>query len=61
MIIKLIKDSVKSNPLFWGIIPFLKVAMYRMKKKLIILNRAELLIGVNEVCLIGHGKSNAKR
>jgi glycerol-3-phosphate acyltransferase PlsX len=61
MIIKLIKDSVKSNPLFWGIIPFLKVAMYSMKKKVDYTEQGGApLLGVNEVCLIGHGKSNAK-
>ncbi|MDD5021171.1 MAG: phosphate acyltransferase PlsX [Endomicrobiaceae bacterium] len=61
MVIKLVKDSVKSNPLFWGMIPFLKLAMYSMKKRVDYTEQGGApLLGVNEVCLIGHGKSNAK-
>ncbi len=61
MIMKLIKESVKDNPLCWGATPFLRLAMKSVKRKL---DYTELggapLLGVNGVCLIGHGKSNAK-
>ncbi len=61
MVIKLIKDSIKSNPIFWGMIPFLKLAMYSMKKRVDYSEQGGApLLGVNGVCLIGHGKSNGK-
>ena len=61
MIGKLIKNSVKSNPLCWGLAPFLKIAMKKVKKKI---DYEEIggapLLGVNAPCVIGHGKSDSK-
>lgn len=61
MIIKLIKEGVKDNPLCWGASPFLKLAMQGVKKKLDYTEAGGApLLGINGACLIGHGKSNAK-
>ncbi|MBR4632032.1 MAG: phosphate acyltransferase PlsX [Elusimicrobia bacterium] len=61
MVSKFIKNSIKSNPLCWGAIPFLKIAMKQVKKKIDYddVGGAPLL-GVNFPCIIGHGKSNAR-
>ena len=61
MIQKLVKNSIKSNPLYWGAAPFLKLAMKSVKKKT---DYDEFggapLLGVNGTCIIGHGKSNSR-
>jgi glycerol-3-phosphate acyltransferase PlsX len=61
MVSKFIKNSIKSNPLYWGTVPFLKLAMKKVKKKIDYddVGGAPLL-GVNSPCIIGHGKSNSK-
>lgn len=58
---KFIKNSIKSNPLYWGAVPFLKLAMKKVKKKIDYddVGGAPLL-GVNSPCIIGHGKSNSR-
>jgi len=58
---KFIKNSIKSNPLYWGAAPFLKLAMKKVKKKIDYddVGGAPLL-GVNGPCIIGHGKSNSR-
>ncbi len=58
---KFIKNSIKSNPLYWGAVPFLKLAMKKVKKKIDYddVGGAPLL-GVNCPCIIGHGKSNSR-
>ncbi len=61
MIQKLVKNSIKSNPLYWGAAPFLKLAMKSVKKKT---DYDEFggapLLGVNGTCIIGHGRSNSR-
>ena len=61
MVSKFIKNSIKSNPLYWGAAPFLKLAMKKVKKKIDYddVGGAPLL-GVNSPCIIGHGKSNSR-
>ena len=61
MVTKFIKNSIKSNPLYWGAAPFLKLAMKKVKKKIDYddVGGAPLL-GVNGPCIIGHGKSNSR-
>ena len=61
MVSKFIKNSIKSNPLYWGAAPFLKLAMKKVKKKIDYddVGGAPLL-GVNGSCIIGHGKSNSR-
>ncbi len=61
MIVKIIKNAVTSNPLYWGAVPFLKFAMKGVKRKIDYGEQGGApLLGVNGACLIGHGKSNAK-
>ncbi|MBQ3835334.1 MAG: phosphate acyltransferase PlsX [Elusimicrobia bacterium] len=61
MMVKLIKDAIANNPLYWGAVPFLKFAMKGVKRKIDYGEQGGApLLGVNGPCLIGHGKSNAK-
>lgn len=61
MLVNLIKNSIASNPLYWGAVPFLKFAMKGVKRKIDYGEQGGApLLGVNGPCLIGHGKSNAK-
>ncbi len=61
MIVRLIKNSIKSNPLYWGATPFLKFAMKSVKRKIDYGEQGGApLLGVKEPCFIGHGKSAAK-
>ena len=61
MMLKLIKNSIKSNPLYWGAVPFLKLATKSVKKKADYDEAGGApLLGVNSTCIIGHGKSNSK-
>ncbi len=61
MLVKLIKNAIANNPLYWGAVPFLKFAMKGVKRKIDYGEQGGApLLGVNGPCLIGHGKSNAK-
>lgn len=61
MMIKLIKNAIANNPLYWGAVPFLKFAMKGVKRKIDYGEQGGApLLGVNGACLIGHGKSNSK-
>lgn len=61
MISKLIKNAIRRNPLYWGVTPFLKLAMKKVKKKIEYDESGGApLLGVNAPCIIGHGKSNSK-
>ena len=61
MIVKLIKNAISCNPLYWGAVPFLKFAMKGVKRKIDYGEQGGApLLGVNGACLIGHGKSNSK-
>ena len=61
MIVKLIKNAITGNPLYWGAVPFLKFAMKGVKRKIDYGEQGGApLLGVNGACLIGHGKSNSK-
>lgn len=61
MIQKLVKNSIKSNPLYWGAAPFLKLAMKSVKKEIDYDEAGGApLLGVNGACVIGHGKSNSR-
>lgn len=61
MILKLVKDELKAHPFAWAALPFLWPVMKDIKKKM---DYSEyggaLLLGVDGVCVISHGKSNAK-
>jgi glycerol-3-phosphate acyltransferase PlsX len=59
--ISLIKSAIKKHPISWAALPFLWFALKDIKKKVdyVEVGGAPLL-GVNGVCIIGHGSSNAK-
>ncbi|MCX5778059.1 MAG: phosphate acyltransferase PlsX [Elusimicrobia bacterium] len=61
MILKLVKEEFKAHPFAWAALPFLWPVLKDIKKKM---DYSEyggaLLLGVDGVCVISHGKSNAK-
>ena len=61
MILKLVKEELKAHPFAWAALPFLWPVFKDLSKKM---DYSEiggaLLLGVNGVCIISHGKSNAK-
>jgi glycerol-3-phosphate acyltransferase PlsX len=60
MMLKLIKKGFKKHPIAWASLPFLWTALKDMRKKV---DYNEFggapLLGVNGICLIGHGRSEA--
>jgi glycerol-3-phosphate acyltransferase PlsX len=61
MFLKLVMRGFKRHPIAWASIPFLWTALRDLKKKL---DYSEFggvpLLGVDGVCIIGHGRSNGK-
>jgi glycerol-3-phosphate acyltransferase PlsX len=61
MMLKLIKKGFKSHPIAWASLPFLWAALSDLRKKT---DYGEFggapLLGVNGICLIGHGRSEAR-
>jgi glycerol-3-phosphate acyltransferase PlsX len=61
MMIKLVKKEFKKNPITWASIPFMWIATKYIKKRV---DYSEFggapLLGVNGVCIVGHGSSNGK-
>ncbi|MGA2090121.1 MAG: phosphate acyltransferase PlsX [Endomicrobiales bacterium] len=61
MILRLVKDELKAHPFAWAALPFLWPVLKDIKKKM---DYSEyggaLLLGVDGVCVISHGKSSAK-
>ncbi|MDR3244743.1 MAG: phosphate acyltransferase PlsX [Elusimicrobiota bacterium] len=61
MMLKLVKKGFKDHPIAWASLPFLWLAVRDLMKKV---DYSEMggvpLLGVNGVCIIGHGRSNAK-
>jgi glycerol-3-phosphate acyltransferase PlsX len=61
MMIKLVKKEFKKNPMAWASIPFMWIATKYIKKRV---DYSEFggapLLGVNGVCIVGHGSSNGK-
>jgi len=61
MMLKLVKKGFKDHPVAWASLPFLWLAVRDLMKKV---DYSEMggvpLLGVNGVCIIGHGRSNAK-
>lgn len=61
MIIKLVKQEMKAHPVAWISLPFLWLAIKGLKKKL---DYSEYggapLLGIDGVCIMAHGRSNAK-
>lgn len=60
-IFKLIKEELKAHPLAWASLPFLWAALKDLGKKVDYSEQGGApLLGVDGVCMIGHGRSNAK-
>jgi glycerol-3-phosphate acyltransferase PlsX len=61
MILKLVKKEFKAHPMAWASLPFLWSALKDLRKKI---DSDEYggapLLGVDGICIIGHGSSNAK-
>jgi glycerol-3-phosphate acyltransferase PlsX len=61
MMLKFVKSEFRSHPMAWFSLPFLWAALKDLRKKV---DSAEYggapLLGVNGVCIISHGSSNAK-
>jgi glycerol-3-phosphate acyltransferase PlsX len=61
MIFKLVKRELKRHPVAWVALPFLWLAIKGLRKKV---DYSEFggapLLGVDGVCIIGHGMSNGK-
>ncbi|MDR1928518.1 MAG: phosphate acyltransferase PlsX [Endomicrobium sp.] len=61
MMLKLARKEFKKHPITWAALPFLWFAIKNLRKKL---DYAESggapLLGVNGVCIVGHGSSNGK-
>ncbi|MDR3111871.1 MAG: phosphate acyltransferase PlsX [Elusimicrobiota bacterium] len=61
MILQLVKSALKNHPFAWASLPFLWLAIKDLRKKV---DYSEVggvpLLGVNGVCVIGHGSSNSK-
>ncbi|MDR3281684.1 MAG: phosphate--acyl-ACP acyltransferase, partial [Endomicrobium sp.] len=61
MIFKLVKKELKRHPIAWISFPFLWLAIKGLRKRV---DYSEFggapLLGVDGVCIIGHGMSNGK-
>lgn len=61
MMLKLVRQEFKAHPIAWASLPFLWTALKDLRKKV---DSAEYggapLLGVDGVCIIGHGSSDAK-
>jgi len=61
MILRLVKRALKKHPVAWASLPFIWLAIKDLRKKV---DYSEFggapLLGVNGVCLIGHGRSESK-
>jgi glycerol-3-phosphate acyltransferase PlsX len=61
MMLNLVKKELKHHPIVWVSLPFLWLAIKDLRKKV---DYSEFggapLLGVNGVCIVGHGSSNAK-
>ncbi|MDR1952738.1 MAG: phosphate acyltransferase PlsX [Elusimicrobiota bacterium] len=58
---KLIARGMKKHPIAWAAVPFLWTTLKDLRKKLDYSEFGAVpLLGVNGVCMIGHGRSNGK-
>jgi glycerol-3-phosphate acyltransferase PlsX len=61
MMLKLVKQGFKAHPLAWASIPFLWAALKDLGKKVDYSEQGGApLLGVDGVCMISHGRSDAK-
>lgn len=61
MMLRLVKDEFKAHPVAWASLPFLWRPLNDIRKKVDYSEHGGApLLGVNGVCIIAHGGSNAK-
>ncbi|MCB4790839.1 MAG: phosphate acyltransferase PlsX [Elusimicrobia bacterium] len=61
MMLKLVKEEFKAHPIAWASLPFLWAALKDLRKKVDYTEYGGApLLGVDGVCVISHGSSNAK-
>jgi glycerol-3-phosphate acyltransferase PlsX len=61
MMLKLVARGFKKHPIAWVSLPFLWTALRDLRKKVDYSEEGGVaLLGVNGVCIIGHGRSNGK-
>lgn len=61
MMLNLVKQEFKAHPIAWASLPFLWPALNDLRKKVDYTEYGGApLLGVDGVCIIGHGSSNAK-
>jgi glycerol-3-phosphate acyltransferase PlsX len=61
MMMKLVKEGLKAHPMAWASLPFLWAALKDLRKKVDYTEHGGApLLGVDGVCIICHGRSNAK-
>ncbi|MCL2335221.1 MAG: phosphate--acyl-ACP acyltransferase, partial [Endomicrobia bacterium] len=60
-ILKLVKQGLKKHPIAWASLPFLWLALKDLRKKVDYSEAGGApLLGVDGVCIIGHGRSDGK-
>lgn len=61
MMLKLVKNQLKAHPIAWASLPFLWSVLKGLRKKVDYSEHGGApLLGVDGVCIIGHGRSDAK-
>ncbi len=61
MMLKLVKQELKAHPVAWAALPFLWPVLRDLKKRMDYTEQGGApLLGVDGVCIIGHGGSNTK-
>jgi glycerol-3-phosphate acyltransferase PlsX len=61
MMLKIVKEEFKAHPIAWASLPFLWAALKDLRKKVDYSEQGGApLLGVDGVCIISHGRSNAK-
>lgn len=61
MMLKLVRKGFKKHPIAWASLPFLWTALKDLRRKVDYSESGGApLLGVDGVCIIGHGSSNGK-
>jgi glycerol-3-phosphate acyltransferase PlsX len=61
MILNLVKKELNRHPIMWAVVPFLWFAIRNLRKKVDYSESGgSPLLGVDGICIIGHGGSNSK-
>jgi len=61
MMLKLVRQGLKKHPMAWASLPFIWLALKDLRKKVDYSEAGGApLLGVNGICIIGHGRSEGK-